>query len=252
MQELTAADSDGVAALLAEDCVVLDRREISNGTFQDGASLVDVLANLGTSDFHIRLIAVRGDNLALVRLLFDRPEGGVSDTLVVARSGADGRLNEVAAFDVGSTVAAVQHLALLYLSQLDDDVSSVVATSSMFLSSILSGDLDHLRRVLAPDFRHVDFRDGHVLQLDGSQSLDLIRAVRQTDENIIDIAAERHALTPSGVVVGRTQATPETLGLTDIDLVVVGVRGSLVTLLEFHDGDQLATAMARLDELSRR
>ncbi len=249
LRQLKAADSAGVAVLLAQECVVVDHRQTGAGTFNDGDSLVEVVANLGHSDFHLRLIAVRGDNLALVRLMFDRPEGGVSDTLVVARCTNDGRLCEVSAFDVAQASEAAAYLGACYRSTLDETVTQAIQTCSAFLGAVVGGDLDALARFMSEDFRHVDFREGAVLHLDGAATVDLVESVRAVDEHIIDIVVEVHELTPWGLVASRTQATAERLGISDNEIVLMGVRGNLVHLMEFHDIDELPVALARLARL---
>lgn len=111
---------DQVKALFADDVRVDDRRPgLRRGADYDsvaGIAEIGVMADLGVNAMTSRVIAIRGDRLALCRTRWDtHPDSFHTEVLRIIEIGADGRCVAFVVFDVGNLDDAYAELDERYL-----------------------------------------------------------------------------------------------------------------------------------------
>ena len=246
----TTADAVVLDQVLDADMVVADHwaKTLRPATSCD--FVIEALTTFGPNVFDIRLLAVRSELLALVRRQFARTEGGQADMLVVACCTPDNQVDRLIIHDTADLRGALASLGELYQGVVDAPRAVVLQAAARLVRAGLNRDFTDLKAAMSPDLRQVDNRDGGELGLDRDGAVSALRAVWTDNPASFDFAAEVHVLTLLGAVVSITQATVETLGLTDVEIVVMGVRDGLVDVFDFYDSRDLPAALRRFSELT--
>lgn len=231
--------------VLAPELGVDDRRQRTDTPMQSRAHVVATLAAFGPNAFDIRLLAVRGRGLGLIRVMFERTEGGIAD-LVVLVEGAEGVVERLEIHDSAAFPDAVMSLAVAHLQQLGPDEQATLGASAAMLRAIIDRRLDDLRAVLADEFTYVDHRESMPLTLGRDESIELLTSILDESPDQIDYAPELLAITHAGLVTTRTQTTMDRLGQTDVDVVVMGVRDGRLRAFEIYERAHANRAIRRL------
>ena len=250
LRALQVADSDGVRDLLTDTVVVEDHRLRPGAEFNDGESLLAALAAFGLREFKVRLLAIRGDSLALVRLRFERQDRPISDTLVVAECNAQAQLTLILVYDTTDVVGALGAMAGLYRTTLPAVSVPVFDACTAFTHAAGSRNFDAMSALSSPGLVSLDHREGMQSTARREVTLKVLEGVLADDLSVVDIVPEIHALMEWGTVASRAECTLEGLGLSEIEIALVGIQDGLVSRIELFDPDGLEAALVQLQSLS--
>ena len=240
-----AGDRDALEQVFAADVDVADNRERTDTPMRSREQVVGALTAFGPNIFDVRLLAVRGRGLGLIRVMFERTEGGIAD-LTVLIDGAEGVVERIEIHDAASFPDAITALSVAHIQQLSPDEQATLAASAAMLRSIIDRRLDDLGAVLTEDFSYVDHRESMPLTLGREESVALLGSILDESPDQIDYAPEILAVTSAGLVTTRTQTTLDRLGQTDIDVVVMGVRDGRLRAFEIFERVHADRAIRRL------
>lgn len=252
LRALRDADAESLAQLLAPDIHIDDGRRDPLIRIESADVLRGAVQLMADTDFEVRLIAVRGDLVALVRFILKDDADVRSDALVAVRCNEAGQVAALRVFDVAQHNEAIEALRAFHKAIVPEAEAHVLEVTGWLVAAMVSRDFEALERVLTPDMRHVDHRDADHLTLTRDEVIAALGSVLDADADLIDVVTEVHAVTARGVVASVTQATRETLGLTDPEISVVTVRGDQIDLAEFYDEEDLGLALERLRDLTTR
>lgn len=248
---VTATRSGDPAVLdlaLSPDLGVDDRRRRTDTPMQTRDQVLSTLAAFGPNAFDIKLLAVRGRGLGLIRVMFERTEGGIAD-MVVLVEGADGVVERIEIHDSASFPDAITSLSAAHIPQLAADQQAALGASAAVLRAIIDRRLDDLRDAMTDDFSYLDHRESMPLSLGRDESVELLASILEESPDQIDYAPELLAITPAGLVTTRTQTTIDRLGQTDIDVVVMAVRDGRLRAFEIYERGRADRAIRRLQSL---
>jgi hypothetical protein len=241
-----AGDRARLEAVLAPDLELRDNRIDPPFPFTDRAALISVMEQFGADCFDMRLLAVRGELFSLLRVRVERAGAEPGDLLSVCSSRPDGVIDRMHVFDAVDLSDALRQLALMWAETLDPSEGRALLAVVGYLRTLSARDFDAHLRLVDDGFVHVDYREGATLVFDRDESTAMMASVLEDDLSLIDYATEIHALGAHGLVASRTQATIDTLGVTDTEVALVATNETgLVTLLEFYDPDDLDRALTR-------
>ena len=250
-----AADKrwDEFSALLADDIRVEDRRR---GFRSEGSGRATVLAEartiaeLGVKNVTSQVLAIRGERLALVRIVFwgqgEKSEAYQTELLRVAQIDADNRIAAHIVFDVDDFDAAIAELDARYLA-------GEAAAHSRAWSVITGGNAALNRHELpptTPDCISIDHRPGATFA--PGDVIEYLRAGWDVGQDVRNYVEVVHRLSDHGAVcthaaygISREGFDAEWRG---VDLVMV--EGERVNRFELFDEADLDDALARFDQLS--
>ncbi|MGZ6907450.1 MAG: nuclear transport factor 2 family protein [Acidimicrobiia bacterium] len=153
------SDSGALGQLLARDRVHDDRRSIvALVDVDDGGRLAEFAAasEQGFSFVEPEVIAVRGERLALTRMLARTSAGDESARLSVNELDADGRLAYSVLFDDDDLPGAMAELDRRYYVGEGAPFQRVLRALARYAAASDRDDFDALHEELAPDFVYVD------------------------------------------------------------------------------------------------
>jgi hypothetical protein len=251
-----ARDWDAMTEILADHFSIDDRRRVVNIGIRNGRDLeianMRAAAEIGSKAMTFSVIATRGKRLALSRIRASGPDQRLeafhTDALGVVEIDADNRIAVRVAFDPDDIDAAFEELDARYLA-------GEAATHS-HLWSVVAGAYATLNRhelpPITPDFVSIDHRRGGSAFAPG----DLLEYVRaswdDSPDNKIYVEAVHRLSNVGAVVTSGTQgASLAGFNAEWRELGVVTVDGDMLNRTELFDEDDLDTALARFDELSR-
>nr|WP_067285619.1 BTAD domain-containing putative transcriptional regulator [Mycobacterium sp. 1164985.4] len=247
-------DLNGYLNLVSADRQIDDRRKglqavIAGPDQRAHVNLLFELAPRG-SQMEVEPIAVRGTRLALVRTcwldgtLSERPV--TNELLAVTELGAEGLVDLIVAFDPDDITRALRELDSLYVAgeaaPYAHTWSLVIHTYDAFnrheLSSTTKGwvNIDHRPVVAAPGDVHAYVRESWQLASDISTRIEAV-----------------HRLTDIGAVFTHAETGTSRDGFTAEwrEVTLLAFEGDAINRCEIFDEDDLDTALARFDELSR-
>ena len=245
---------DEIDALLADNVQVDDRRR---GLHREGADHATELANaraiadIGVKNMTSRVLAIRGQRLALTRTVFSgrdqRPEAFRTEILRIAEIDNDEQIVAYVAFDLDDFDAAIVELESRY-------ITGEAAAHAHTWSVVAAGYAGFNRRELlatTPDWVNIDHRRGAAFA-DGDMIAYIQAAWDDSPDTKIYIGAV-HRLNKMGAVVTHLARgiSQEGFDAEWRDVHVLAVEGDVFSRAElFNEGD-LDAAIARFDELSR-
>ena len=246
---------DGSAAeletLLVADLAVTDLRKRTDTPMIDRDQVIRTLARFGPNVFDVRLLAVRGDGLGLVRIMFERTEGGIADMVVLVQGDADaGLIERLEIHDTALFPDAVRALSGAHFARLPADLQAVLGVTAGALGAIIARDFDALAGVLDDDFVYREHRESMPTELGRDDSIALLGSILDEMPDVIDYAPEIVAISSAGLVTTRTQSTIDRLGRTDVDVVVMGVRDGRLRAFEIFEFVHIDRAKRLLDSWS--
>ncbi len=251
LNAMSVNDGAALAAVVALDMRVDDRRTASNRRFDDGRSLVDALAIWGGDRaFDCALLAHRGDGHALVRLNLPLRER-TADCVVLSRC-ADGQVKELTVFDPEDLGIASYEMALRWADEEPEAQAQVIRDGAEWLLALSRGDIARVEALTDPALVLRDHRLDLAAVLEAEKAMSLLRAVcEERGTTSIDLATEAVGVNASAILVWRSQASATRLDEIDEELALMACPDGRVTLLELFDADQLERAVQRLDALGR-
>lgn len=236
---------ESLERVLAPDLEVTDHRQRTDTPMQSRDQVIATLAAFGPNAFDVRLTAVRGQALGLIRVMFERTEGGIAD-LVILVEGEHGVAERLDLHDTAAFPQAITALAAAHLHQLAEDEQAVIMTSATMLRAVIERRFDDLATVMTDDFAYRDHRESMPIELGRAESMELLDSILAESPDQIDYAPEVLAVTPAGLVTTRTSTTIDRLGRTDIDIVVMGVRDGQLHAFEIFERAHADRAIRRL------
>lgn len=229
-----SGDRDALEHALSPTLDLSDRRGRTDTLMRTRAQVVSTLAAFGPNAFDVRLTALRGQALGLIRIMFERTEGGIAD-LVTLVEGANGVVERLELHDTAAFPDALASLSAAHLGLLAAEEQAALATTATVLKAIIDRRLEDLRSVLTDDFAYKDHRESMPLELGRDESVELLSSILEESPDQIDYAPEILRVTRAGLVTTRTQTTIDRLGQTDIDVVVMGVREGRLRAFEIFE-----------------
>lgn len=237
------ASRDGLEALLSADLVVDDRRRRTETPMVDRDLVITTLIAFGPNAFDVRLLAVRGDGLGVLRIMFERTEGGIADMVVLVQGDADaGMIERLEIHDTASFPDAIASLSAAHYTSLPPAKQAVLGVSAQVLAAIIARDYGGVASLLRPDFVYRDHRESMPTELGPDDSVALLCSILDESPDVIDYAPEIVDITRAGLVTTRTQSTLDRLGRTDVDVVVMGVRDGQLRAFEIFELSHLDRA----------
>jgi hypothetical protein len=205
-------------------------------------------ADLGSANFASAVIATRGERLVLVRLRMSgrdqRPGAFHSDMLGIVELDADNRVTARILFDLDNIDAAFEELDARYLA----GEAAAHAQVWSLNSTLYAAFNRHEFPATTPDWIYLDHRP--LVTID-----DLTASLGAIWEQLPDVriyVEAVHRLTDLGAVVTAAAHGSSREGFDAewrmIDLFTV--EGDLINRCEMFDEADLATALARFDELA--
>lgn len=244
-----ASDRERLSKVLAVGLTVEDHRRESLNPIPDRDGMIDSLSWFGPNAFDIRMLSVRGDSFGMFRVRIARTEGGVADILVIARCTEAGQMDMLVLHDTTDLAGATMSLSRLWGATLPPDQFEAGMVLAQLAQCTLASDVAGAAKYLSPSLRSIDRRDGEFLVFEGPEAEGAMWANLDGPDDQINYATEVHVITGRGLVFSHTFTTVERLGLTEPEVLVVGVKDGLVDVLDFFDGDDLAAALERFSEL---
>ncbi len=234
---------DGVAmdALTDPAIRVDDRRTRTDTPLESRAQVLAALEAFGPNAFDVRLVALREQRLAVVRLMFERTEGGIADITVLLDSDAN-RLTRMDVHDTAAFVGVVKALSDAHLDMLEPDRRRVLGVSASTLRAIVDRRFDDVAMHLSDDFVYRDHRESMPIELDRAGSVALLTTVVEDSPGTFDYAPEVITVTSSALLSTRTSTTLDRLGGTEIDLTAMRVRDGRLSRFEIFERSHLDRA----------
>ncbi len=239
-----------MAELMAPDICDDDRRRVANGGVQYGPE--HVIANshkaaaLGAENISWRIMAIRGDRLALCQQTFFgrdlAPEAFHVDALAVVETGADGRAVAHVAFDPGDFDAAISELDARYMA-------GEAAVYARVWSTVMEAHATFNRRELpSPNTELIDHRP--VVTVHSGASAENIRDMWELTPDLKIYIESVHQLSERGAVVTQASHGTSRAGFEAEwrDVELIAVEGDLVRRCEIFEEGDLEVALARFEE----
>ena len=253
LADFRARDWDAMAGNLSVEYSQHDRRRVVNAGILRGrdAEIASFwsAADLGITHFSTSVVAIRGERVGLVCARAwgrdQEPEAFISENFFVVEINADNRAVAAVVFDPDAIDAAFDELDARYVA---GEAAAYARTYSVIAGAFAAVN----RRELPPttsDLVSVDHRRP-VAFAPGELIPYLQATLNDAPEIRIDIS-EVHRLSSHGAVVSHMWHNTSHEGF-DAEWRVVGIStvdGELINRCELFDEDDLATALARFDEL---
>jgi hypothetical protein len=248
-------DWDGIGEMVADDIWAEDRRRVVNAGIRQGrdAEIADMraIADTGTTNAALTVIATRGDRLALIRFLLggrdQRPEAFRSEMLGIAEINAENRLAARILFDVDDIDAAFEELDARYLA---GEGAAHAQTWSIIARAFASVNRRELPE-FTPDWVNIDHRRA-IAFAPGEMTAYVHATWDATPDSTIYIEAV-HRLSNFGAIVTQVGHEVSQHGFEAewrmINLLTV--KGELLNRTELFDEADLDAALARFEELGR-
>ncbi|NOX30197.1 MAG: hypothetical protein GXP35_09135, partial [Actinobacteria bacterium] len=156
-------DASKLGDLFDDDIVYDDRRSVvSAGRFVGKTAMIEMSVathSLGLSDdVGNEAIALRGESLVLSRSDLVDQAGNRIERLLLVSLGASGKIAHLATFDSDDIDAAYDELDRLYRESLLPELRERFDEQQRVLEAIVTGDVDVIRELYAPEFMGTDHR----------------------------------------------------------------------------------------------
>ena len=229
--------------LFSPGLVVDDRRQRTDTPMTGRQQVIGTLVAFGPNVFDVRLLAVRGDTLGAVRIMFERTEGGIADMVVLVDGDPEATvINRLEIHDTAAFPDVVRSLSAAHFALLPSEHQAVLGVSAGALGAIIGRDFDALGALLSDDFVYRDHRESMPTELGREDSIALLGSILDETPDTIDYAPEMVEITATGLLTTRTQTTLDRLGRTDVDVVVMGVHAGQLRAFEIYELVQLDRA----------
>ena len=246
-----AKDRVALGRLTARGAVHEDRRSIVASVGLDPVGrLVDIEATIdqGFTFAEPVTIAVRGDRLALTRMVTRTAAGDESARLSVNELDADGRLVRSVLFDEEDLVDALAELDRAYYVGEDAAGQRVLRVVGRYAAASAAGDFDEIRANLADDFVVVDRQPLGFGEGDREYFVDM-RRLAEPDPELVNRVFRLNEHTLLAVYLSR----PVTVTGTQYEhsgVLVMGVDASdRVNRIEMYADDDFEIALTRFEAL---
>lgn len=235
--------AEELQGIFAPELVVDDRRQRTDTPMTAREQVIRTLVAFGPNVFDVRLLAVRGDSLGAVRIMFERTEGGIADMVVVVEGDAEATtIDRIEIHDTAAFPDVVRSLSAAHFAQLAPEQQAVLGVSAGALGAIIGREFDKLCDLLSDDFVYRDHRESMPTELGREDSIALLSSILDESPDTIDYAPEVVEISAAGLLTTRTQSTLDRLGQTDVDVVVMGVRDGKLRAFEIYELVQLDRA----------
>ena len=178
-----------------------------------------------------------------------RSDGSLSTNLTVTELSDGGEIVTLAFHDVDDVSGAVRSMVELYIESLDPGRAATMLAAATLMHALATKAFETASALFADDLRLVDFRESPAFEADTDSVREGIDIILDDDE-IIDFVREVPRVTERGLVVTRAQLAPDTLEVIGSEVVLIGVRGGKVDIVEVRETHGLEAALARLAELT--
>jgi hypothetical protein len=253
LAHFAAGDWDAMAALLADNYSLDDRRRVVGAGIRDGrdAQIVDMraIAEVWMTDVASTVIAIRGEHLVLQRVRHsdsDQESGAFhTDALVVGAVNDERRIVGAVAFDPDDIDAAFEELEARYLA---GEAAAHAQTWSV-VSRIYAGFNRHELPATTPDWIYVDHRP--LMTIEPSDVSGYFGSLWEITPDISIYLVAVHRLSDLGAVVTMTARgmSPEGFYAEWRMILLYTFEGDLISRNEIFDEADLDAALARFDEL---
>ena len=247
-------DWDAMAASVADEFSIDDRRRVVNGGIRHGrdAEMEDLraAADAGFTNLTSVVIATRGEHICLIRLWVSSgsasSEGFHADALQVVQISDDERINAVVVFDTDDVDAA--------LAELDARYAAGEAAAYSHTWSVIAGAYASISRrevaATTPDLVSIDHR--RVAAYAPGEVIAYIRAGWELDQRITTYIENVHRLTNLGAVVTHAAygTSKEGFDAEWRGVQILTVEGEMISRSELFDEADLDAALARFEELT--
>jgi class 3 adenylate cyclase/ketosteroid isomerase-like protein/tetratricopeptide (TPR) repeat protein len=246
-------DLDALANLVSDDHDGEDRRAGLSYLIRGRAARLEVAtaaADFGISSIEIAPVAVRGDQLALVRATMHVRSGEIR-MLVLGEIDRDGLMSRVVNFDEHDLGGAIQELDARSIALLPPREAAAAVIGDRFNAAQRAGDAEAVAACLTDDFVVVD----HQLLgsgVDGSDEF-VDRTISRTEltTELVDVVAYYAAAPHGGVAVSTEVGVLATGGGFEVPRVTLfTVRDDKIDRIEMFHHEQFDAALARLAELA--
>ena len=243
---------------LAPDVVIDDRRRLVGGEpfvgREAAQAFAEQMAAIGTTDVDSECVAIRLEELALLRVVFHGADVGHErfgvEALVLFELDAGGLLARVVAYDPDELDVAMREMNQRARAGLEPDVAQMVDMLLSYADLLNRSELDAMRGLLADDLIQIDH------QLAG------LHEMRGVDAYIASVA-EFHALIPGVQLravdvcfvgrnggVGRLTVHGRSREGAEVDFaltVAITVREGRIARIERFDWNDVDRAVASLE-----
>lgn len=250
-----ARDWNAMASILAENVSHDDRRHVVNAGVLHGrdAQIANLraIAEVGVADFSSTVIATRGARLALVHTSSkdrdQRPEKVLTEELGVVEINSDNRMAAYVAFDLDDFDAAIAELDARYLANeaaLHAHTWSIVARGCAALNQ-----REPLPTI--PDWVNIDHRRG-IAFTPGDLTPYISAAWSLLSDGGIYIETAHRVNDLGAVFTWRGYGTSQEGSEIEFrGINMLSVEGDLISRVELFDEEDLQSALAKFDQLSR-
>lgn len=245
-------DWEGLATILADDVLDDDRRRVVNSGIQRGRDVqlanLQAIVDLGMGNYAPIVVATRGNRLALTRTQITSDEQSdmpALEPLTVAEINSDGQLSASVHFDYFED--AIAELDARYLA--GEAAPHAHAWSNVTKAYALMND--HGLPGTTGDWVNIDHRRGATFA-SGDLSAFVEAAWADNEQDRLYVEAV-HRLGDIGAVVTQVSKGTTRQGF-DAEWRTINLytfKGELFSRCEVFDEDDLDTAIARFEELSR-
>ncbi|MEB3032874.1 BTAD domain-containing putative transcriptional regulator [[Mycobacterium] nativiensis] len=253
LQPLFAArDWTAVATMLADNFVNDDRRRVVGSGIRHGrdATVTDAQATAGLfTNVTTTFIATRGTRLVLARNSFagsDQESGAfLTEALSILEINADQRATALVTFDLGDFDAAMAELDARYIA---GEAAAYSRTWSLTTQAYTAFNR-HQISPLAPDWVNIDHRRG--LGFPSGEMIPYIQASWNITPDVKVYIESVRRLSASGTVItAKAHGTSQEGFATEWRYIhLLTFKADLISRGEFFDEADLASALARFDEL---
>lgn len=253
VEKQISRDWDAMAEMLADDFQADDRRPVvgggvhgRDGEIANGRASADV----GVEDITTRVIATRGEHLALSRFRYSGREQGqetfVAETLVVGEINADGRVAAGVAFDVDDIGAAFEELDARFRA---GEAAAHAHTWSLVMQ-VQAAYNRHEAPPATADWVNIDHRRGRAFA--PGDTVPYLRATYDVAPNVKGHIEAVHQLNNLGVVLTAILAGTSQEGFDAEwrEIALFAFEGDMVSRFEIFDEADLNIAVARFEEMS--
>lgn len=251
---LVDQDWDGIASLLAPDCTWDDTRpglRVSTRGRDASIEQLRVIA-LGTPSVEDRVVAIRGDRLALVDLTFTSGTFEV-DLYALCESDASDLLAYSASYGPDDLDIAMRDLDDRYLAGEGSVYAEALRTPARFVGALNDRDLNALSELLSPDLVFQDHRAASLGVIRSREEwVESVRVVHElgTTSHLIvrfsSVERDRVLLELLTEVSTRDQDVPFEVAFH----LLIQINDGLIHGLEVFPIDALDAALARFEDLS--
>ena len=250
---IAAGDWDAMAAVLADDVSIDDRRRVVNAGLRRGRQAViedlRVGAEIGLTHIIASPLAIRGERLTLRHIRYwggdQRPEAGVIELVQIVEIDPDERISALVLFEVNDYAAAVAELDARYVEgEAADHAAHMVGDrGGLRCAQPTTASRDAGLRVSSTGGECIGAGDMRAF----------FRAAWELTPDLMTFIESVHRLSDLGAVVSQVaQGTSDDGFYAEWRVVnVFTVDDGLLSRCEVFDETDLDSAIARFEELNR-